>query len=271
MSRPPYRRSGTRLSLPVLAAAGLSFLTCQAGNVDTELVILVDAQTYSQSDFDLILESVARSFEAPDFYTAVMHGTYGKIASSVLLYNMPGEQVGVSWTELTTQQDFFNFAQSVRSIAYPNAGGNVSYASALTTAAAHFNSSPSVGTVQQITLIDDATGFWTVNPAATRAARDSALASGVDVINAMVFDAAYQEATITNYYNANIVSPNGSVSVISTPQGGPKSGADVSLVNHATHVSMAGPTLQSVPEPSSSLLLAFAGSLLVTLRRRAKD
>lgn len=240
-----------------------------ASNVDTELVILVDAQTYSQSDFNLILEGVASSFEQPDFYAAATAGGFGKMASSVMLFNVPGEQIGVSWTELTTQQDFFNFAQSVRNIAYPNTGGNVSYASALTSAANHFNASSSVGTVQQITLIDDATGFWQVNPGATLAARDAALASGVDVINAMVFDAAYQEATVTSYYNANIVSPNGSVAVVSTPQGGPKSNAEIALATQAIQTTVAAPTLQAVPEPGSSLLLVLGGSLLLSLRRRA--
>lgn len=252
-----------------LIAACSIYPAAMASNVDTELVILVDAQTYSQSDFNLILEGVASSFEQPDFYAAATAGGFGKIASSVMLYNVPGEQVGVSWAELTTQQDFFNFAQSVRNIAYPNTGGNVSYASALTSAAAHFNASPSVGTVQQITMIDDATGFWQVNPGATLAARDAALASGVDVINAMAFDAAYQEAAVTNYYNANIVSPNGSLAVVSTPQGGPKSNAEIALATQTIHATVAGPSLQAVPEPGSSLLTALGGSLLLIFRRRS--
>lgn len=264
-----HRRIGLRhLWCPLVAACSV-YTAAEASNVDTELVILVDAQTYSQSDFNLILEGVASSFEQPDFYTSVTLGGFGKIASSVMLFNVPGEQVGVTWTELTTQQDFFNFAQSVRNIAYPNTGGNVSYASALTSAAAHFNASPSDGTVQQITLIDDATGFWQVNPGATQAARDGALASGVDVINAMVFDAAYQETAVTNYYNANIVSPNGTVAVVSTPQGGPKSNAEISLATQAISATVAGPTLQAVPEPSSSLLMVLSGSLLLGYRRRA--
>lgn len=266
-SRP--HRSGLRRLLSTALAGSFLCGFARAGNVDTELVILVDAQTYSQSDFNLILEGVASSFEQPDFYAAATAGGFGKIASSVMLFNVPGEQVGVSWAELTTQQDFFNFAQSVRNIAYPNTGGNVSYASALTSAANHFNASPSVGTVQQITLIDDATGFWQVNPGATLAARDAALASGVDVINAMVFDAAYQETTVTNYYNANIVSPNGSVAVVSTPQGGPKSNAEIALATQAINATVAGPSLQAVPEPGSSLLLVLGGSLLLGLRRRA--
>lgn len=260
---------GLRIGL-LASMAGLPAATCEADNVDTQLVILVDAQTYSQSDFNLILDSVAKSFEKTDFQTAVMQGMYGKMASSVMLYNLPGQQVALNWTELTTQQDFLNFASSVRSIAYPNTGGNVSYASAISAAAAHISSSSSQGTTQQITLIDDATGFWQVDPTGTKAARDAAIASGVDIINAIVFDAAYQESAVNSYYATNIVSPNSSVTVLSTPQGGPKSAADLGLVSDSISGSVTGPAIAAVPEPAAAGL-ALLGSLLGITRRRRKD
>ena len=259
-----------------IAAVGvLSSKPARAGNVDTELLILVDAQTYSQSDFNLILDNVAKSFERPDFFTAVTQGgVYGKIASSVMLYNLPNNPVAITWRELTTQQDFFNFATSVRSIAYPNTGGNVSYAAALNSAASHIAASPSNGSVQQITIIDDGTGFYQADPTGTQAARNAALASGVDVINAVVFDGAWQEAAIDSYYQANIVSPGASVSVISSPQGGPKPNADLTLISTAVQTSVTAPAVQfaqAVPEPTTPIALGLAGILAATRRRRAAD
>jgi hypothetical protein len=273
----PFPNSSPRLRSVILAlaAAGALVFPSRAGNVDTELLILVDAQTYSQSDFNLILDNVAKSFESTDFYTAVTQGgVYGKIASSVMLYNLPNNPVAVSWRELTTQQDFFNFAASVRSIAYPNTGWGVSYAAALTSATNHMNASPSNGTVQQITIIDDGTGFYQADPAATKAARNAALASGVDVINAMVFDGAWQESTITSYYQANVISPTGTVSVVSSPQGGPKPSSDLGLITTAVQTSVTGPSVQyaqTIPEPTAPMALGLAGMMALLRRRRVVD
>ena len=273
----PFPQSPSRLrsAALILAAAGALAFPSRAGNVDTELLILVDAQTYSQSDFNLILDNVAKSFESTDFYTAVTQGgVYGKIASSVMLYNLPTNPVAVTWRELTTQQDFFNFATSVRSIAYPNVGAGVSYAAALTSATSHMNASPSNGTVQQITIIDDGTGFYQADPTATKAARTAALASGVDVINAVVFDGAWQESTISNYYQQNVISPTGTVSVVSSPQGGPKPTADLGLITAAVKTSVTGPAVQyaqTIPEPTAPIALGLAGVIAMLRRRRVVD
>ncbi|RYD62333.1 MAG: DUF1194 domain-containing protein [Verrucomicrobiaceae bacterium] len=263
-------------ALALAAAGAFSLQPSIAGNVDTELLILVDAQTYSQSDFNLILDNVAKSFESNAFYTAVTQGgVYGKIASSVMLYNLPTNPVAITWTELTTQQDFLNFATSIRNIANPNTGWGVSYAAALTSATNHMNASPSNGTVQQITIIDDATGFYQADPAATNAARNAALASGVDVINAMVFDAAWQEATVNNFYQNNVISPGtGSVTVVSSPQGGPKPNNDLTLITSGIQTTVAGPAMAhaaAVPEPTAPMAFGLAGIFALMLRRRAED
>lgn len=246
-------------------------LDCRAANVDTELVILVDAQTYSASDFNLIIENVAQSFERQDFIDSVMNGIYGKMATSVMLYNLSGQQVATTWTELSTPQQFASFAQTVRSITYPNRGGNVSYAAAITAATNSINSSSFVGTTQQITLIDDATGFYSADPAGTLAARNSALAAGVDLINAIVFDAAYRETEIANFYNTNVVNQPGGVTLVSSPQGGPKSSLDLSQISASITTQISEPTIaiSAVPEPSGFLFMGAAMLIGAGFRRRS--
>lgn len=249
----------------------LAVLDCRAANVDTELVILVDAQTYSASDFNLIIENVAQSFERQDFIDSVMNGIYGKMATSVMLYNLSGQQVATSWAELSTPQQFANFAQTVRGIAYPNRGGNVSYAAAITAATNSINSSSFVGTTKQITLIDDATGFYSADPAGTLAARNSALAAGVDLINAIVFDAAHRETEIANFYNTNVVNQPGGVTLISSPQGGPKSSLNLSQISTSISSQISEPTMtiSAVPEPSGLLLMGASALVFCAgLRRR---
>jgi Protein of unknown function (DUF1194) len=257
------------LSAPILSLAMVA-ATSQAASVDTELVLLVDAQTYSQSDFVLILESIASSFEQQAFQDAVIHGSLGKMAASVILFNAPGEQIGVSWIELSSTLDLDNFAQSVRAIGYPNAGGNVSYSSAITTAAAQLASNQFTGTTRQITLIDDATGFWAADAAATLAARNAALATSADVINAIVFDAQYSEGAVQNFYNNSVVSPGGNLAVVSTPQGGPKTLSQIQSVIASVTGTVSQPTVTAtaaIPE-SSSLVLLGLGSLIAFRRRR---
>lgn len=271
MSTAPLSLVSTRLC-SMASLLMLSALPVSAIAVDTELVLMVDAQT-GQSDFNLILESVASSFEQQSFQDAVLNGQTGKMAASVWLYNLSGEQVGLSWTEISSVQDMYNFAQNVRAISYPISGGNVSYASALTTAANQLASNNFTGTTRQITLIDDATGFWTPDPVGTQAARNAALASGVDVINAIAFDAQYAVHVVSGYYNDNVVSANGILSVVATPQGGLKSSADINAIITSVSGNVAAPTvaatgaINAVPEPSSFVLLGL-GSLLAMRRRR---
>ncbi len=253
--------------------SGFAILPCSAIAVDTELVLMVDAQTYSQSDFDLILDSVARSFENQTFQNAVLNGQTGKMAASVFLFNMPGEQVGIPWMELSSAQDMNFFAQNIRSILYPNSGGNVNYATAISTGASQLNGNNFTGTNRQITLIDDATGFWPADPIGTRFARDAALASGVDVINAIAFDAQYNELAVSEFYNNNFVSPGSQTAVVSTPQGGSKSSSQINTVITAVTGTVSSPTIAAtgsitaVPEPSA-LAMAGLSSLLVLRRRR---
>ncbi len=260
-----------KFALPLLMGMAMSVAPCQAAAVDTELVLLVDAQTYSQSDFTLILESIASSFEQQAFQEAVLGGTLGKMAASVILFNAPGEQVRVPWVQLSSTLDLNNFAQSVRAIGYPNAGGNISYSSAINTAASQLASNQFQGSTRQITIIDDATGFWAADPNGTLAARNAALATSADVINAIVFDAQYSESAVNSFYGNNVVSPGGgNLAVVSTPQGGNKSLAQIQSVISSVVGTVSQPTVvatASVPE-SSSLILLGLGSFVAFRRRR---
>ena len=252
----------------VLSAQGLV-----AQSVDREIAILVEGRTSESSDFDLILESVALSFESQEFLSAVAAGPIGSIAASVIFYNAgnSGEQVALDWMNLTTAQELQNFATAIRGLTQPTGGGNVNYATAISTAAASIASSTFTGTESQITLIDDGTGFFAANPAATSQASANALASGVDVINAVVFDTAFASDRIEDYYRTNIVSSPDGIVTVESPQGGPKSELDLSLIGDSIVTAVTSDTIDSselaaVPEPSQVLLLAI-GMLTVVSRR----
>ena len=270
-----FFKARTPLALTIaLVTLGLS-APSQAVQVDSELVILVDAQTFSQSDFDFILNGVAESFEQQSFIDSVVSGPFGSIAASVVLFNSNnGETVGLPWMQLSSASDLQNFADSVRNVANSTPFGQVSYAGAIATGAAQLASSVYEGAVRQLTIVDDGTGFFQANPNATRNARDAALASSADVINGVIFDVAFQEQTAANYYNNYVVGGGGGVEVIGSPQGGPKSVEFTTAIASAITAQVSEPTIvaaeeaaaAAVPEPSTLVLLF--GSLTFLVRRK---
>ena len=269
-----YQINRWKMLLALLFLVGALFSAkTQAMNVDTELVILVDAQTFSQSDFDLILDGVAQSFESQSFIDDVAAGAEGRIAASVILFNSNNSQtVGIPWMALSSASDLQNFATSVRNLANPTPFGNVSYAGAISSGAAQIASSVYQGAVTQLTIIDDGTGFFSANPIATRAARDAALVSSVDIINGVIFDVAFQVGLAESYYNDNVVGggPQGTIEAIGSPQGGPKSAAEIAAIETAiaNQITFAtSSTLSNVPEPSSLVLCLVGLGFLATRRR----
>ncbi len=255
-------------------ACSLGIGSLKAINVDSEIVILVDAQTSSLSDFDLILDGVARTFEQQSFIDTVAAGANGSIAASLVLFNNGNTQtIEIAATQLSSAADLQNFATSVRNVTRSNQGGNVDYAGAIAAGAAEIASSAFEGTVRQLTLIDDGTGFFEANPGSTRAARDTALASSVDVINSVVFDAEFQEQRVTDFYEENIVGAvsgaNGTVAVIGSPQGGTRPQAALDAIEESIQTQLASPTTNAVPEPSSALYLLTMAGVILFRRKRA--
>ena len=66
----------------VVAMSCACSISANAVTVDSEIVILVDGQTFSQPSFDLALEGVAQAFEQQSFIDSVVSGPFG----SCLLY-----------------------------------------------------------------------------------------------------------------------------------------------------------------------------------------
>ena len=254
--------------------ASLFAARAQAVSVDTELVVLVDAQASPSSNFGLILEGVAQAFEQQTFIDSVTNGPFGSIAATVVLFNSgSGEAIGIPWMELSSSSDLQNFATSVRNITNPNIGGNVNYASAIATGAAQIASTAFEGTLRQLTVVDDGTGFFAANPSATQSARDAALASSVDVINAVVFDAAFRENAVSNFYNDNIVGGGGALELVANPERQNNAPEVTAAIEVAITETVSQPTidsnaLNSVPEPSVSLLSGLAAFALLIRRRR---
>ena len=266
--------------LPLLASSliGTGELTAQTP-VDSEIVILVDGQTLSQDRFDFILDGVAQAFEQQSFVSSVASGPIGSIAASILVLNGTGASTAIPWMELSSASDLQTFADSVRDIPR-TASFSVNYANAITAATATIASDVVAGTISQITIVEDAS-FININNtfAQVTGARDAALASGVDVINSLVYNAgdADRETAIQNFFDGAVIGGGGEATVIGG--GGflaaaPAPGSALAdLVSDGVAETVTLPTVEAnnlaaIPEPSVVLLGALSGLTLLSRRRQ---
>lgn len=270
----------THRSASFIRVVGISLIgsaSLLAAPVDSEIVILVDGQTFSDASFDLMLDGIAQAFEQQSFIDSVAGGPYGSIAASVMLFNGSGTSTAIPWVEMSSAIDLQNFASSVRNITAPPSFNLISYVDAISAGAASIAASTAEGTLKQMTIVEDG-GFFLFSDtgAEIQAARDTALAGGVDVINSVIYNAGGgRETAIQNYYDANVVGggDGGTATVIGGSSFGAPGGALGDAIEESISENVNQPTIDSnnlatVPEPSVSLLGGLSGLLLLLHRRR---
>ena len=263
----------------LLALSCVGSLSLYAAPVDSEIVILVDAQTFSAGSFDLALEGVARAFEQQSFVDSVASGPFGAVAASVLVFGSNGTTTEVPSTNLSSESDLSIFADAVRSVTQPPSFGTISYVDAISTAAASLAASSAEGTLRQLTVIEDGAFFLFNNTAAEiSAARDVALANSFDVINSVVYNAGVtggaRADAIEGFYNANVVGggPGGEVEVVTGSLFGAPAGAVGEEIANTIAAQVSQPTVEavtlaSVPEPSTLFLGGLSFAVLLVRRR----
>ena len=250
-------------------------ISANAVTVDSEIVILVDGQTFSQPSFDLALEGVAQAFEQQSFIDSVVSGPFGSIAASVIVFGSGGTTTQIPWMELSSAGELQTFANSVRNITAPPSFGTISYVDAIAAGAASIAASTVEGTFTQLTIIEDGGFFFFSDTGAEiQAARDTALANGVDVINSVVYNAAGRVEAIQDFYDANVASggEQGTATVIGGSFFGAPNAAITDVINESVSESITQPTidansLASIPEPTTALLAAFSSLILLSRRR----
>ena len=275
----------TQSSSSCFKVASLSFFctgVIEAAPVDSEILVLVDGQTFSNSSFDMMMEGVAQAFEQQTLIDSLAEGPYGIVAASIMVFSSNGTATAIPWMEMSSVGDLQAFATSVRSIERPFSFGTISYVDAISEAAASIAGSAAEGVIQQMTILEDGGSFnFSDNGSEIQAARDEALASGVDVINSIVYNAggtfngASREELVQNYYDANVVNggEHGTTTVIGGSTFGDPGGALTASIQESIVDGVSQPTidsiaLSSVPEPSVSLLGGIACFAMLARRRR---
>ncbi|HEY1121631.1 MAG TPA: DUF1194 domain-containing protein [Haloferula sp.] len=248
-----------------------------AESVDTELLLLVDStqRGLNNRDFDALMDSYADAFSSAAVMNSIQSGSYGKIAVSLVFFGNANTQVvGIPWMSIGSAAEAQTFAAILRAIDRPASPGSIQVSNALLaaiplfgteTGSAATNGFESVSQIVEFVAASTPAGNSTAGVAA---AKNQALASGVDVINAIAV--GNQSGNIANYFANNVIGgETGGVVASST-----NSALNGNLSNFlASQVSGqvgagAAESLSAVPEPSALFALAGGFGLLCLRRRR---
>jgi len=262
-----------------LAAAAVIVNMSYGIEVDTELMLLVDVSgSVDSTEYSNMMNGYVRAFRDSSVIDAIQSGRSGSIAASVVFWSGANDQqVGVDWMLIDGAESASLFASQLEATSRPFAGmtaigSGVNYGTTL------FGSETggAANGFESAAQIIDVSGDGTDNntppdnadrAANVRAARDASLAAGVDMINGLPIGNA--GGALEQYYVNNVI--GGSAGGVEAFTQAAVDFADVesALVKKLQREVSAGATVSTtVPEPSSSLLIAVAVSVFALRRRR---
>lgn len=257
-----------------LCAAALA--TSSSGvEVHSELLFLVDvSRSVNSRQYTTLIDSIAQTFESSSVIDSITFGGTTSVAASLVFWSSSDQQeVAVSWLEISDLASAQQFANLVSASVRPFTGLG-SPASALNFAPALFGtetggvSNGFESARQSITLIGGSRESAPGTEADVAAARDSALAAGVDQISVITTNGRVSR---NNYYRDNVLgaAPGGQASIRDANlNGDPLAAFEETVIFSGTEGALEPPTNVSVPEPSSMLLLGLGGFGLAMRRRR---
>lgn len=184
-----------RIKQPLAAAAltatllmGNGLNTAQAIDVKTEILLLADVSgSLDDADFNLQRDGYAAAFQSAIVKGAI--AASGPIAVS-LVYWSDGQDIAVPWTLISNDAESDAFAAAILAAPRTSSGGT-RMAAAMDFGTPLFNNNfESKRQVMDISGdgADTDNGFQNLNAPNVQGARDNALASGVDTINALWID-----------------------------------------------------------------------------------
>lgn len=252
------------LSLALAGAMSVaSFNVADAATVvDVELQLLVDVSgSVSSSEFALQRDGYVNAFKSSTIQDAILstgNGRLGKIAAELIYWSSASQQaVAVGWSLLDSMDSINAFADAISIAARPFSGGT-NIDSAINFGYPRFNTNDYDGSSQVI----DVSGDGTSNSTLTAAARDAALAAGIDRINGLPIGGS---ASIENFYSNYVVGGDGSFLVSAATFGDFSDAVQKKL---ELEISGGGPA--PVPLPGAVWLLGGAIAGLGAVRRRER-
>jgi hypothetical protein len=249
--------------------------TAEAESVDSELVILVEVtnRALNDAEFGQVMDSYATAFTSSQVLDSIQSGSYGRIAVSLMFYgNATTQSVGIPWMMIGSAAEAEQFATLARGVVRPTGtGGTPSVPAALAAASLAFGSETGGagnGFESTTQIVEIAAGSVpTGNSTEVTAARDSALASGVDLINAIGL--GNRDGAIATYYATNVIGGEAG-GVVATSNAAPiDAGLTAALTGQLSGGVGAGAaaSISPIPEPSTAFAL-LSGLALLAIRRR---
>lgn len=274
-----FHRPLVRLKTAAAICSGIIFVgihtEARATAVDVELVLLVDASTNgtTAAEFSNLLNAYATTFTSSQVLDSIQSGGHGRIAVSLQFYGgATTPQVGIPWMSIGNATEAATFASLVQNLTRPATAGRSLVAPGLNFATQTFGTETggsSNGFESTLQIIDVVATTVPTNATTTvvRAAGDAAIASGVDVINAVALGGATRTAAIANYFQANVVDS----AVVGLP-----ATVSTSVLNRnllATNVAgiyaaNLSASVTAIPEPSVGFGVASTICLILLRRKR---
>jgi hypothetical protein len=248
-----------------------------AESVDSELLLMVDStqRGLNNRDFDELMDSYADAFSSSAVMNSIQSGSYGRIAVSLVFFgNASTQVVGIPWMSIGSAAEAQTFALLLRAINRPASPGTIQVNDALLAAIPLFGAetggaaSNGFESAAQIVEFVAASTPGGNSTAGVAAARNQALASGVDVINAIAV--GDQAANIANYFASNVVGGQAGGVAGATSSSALNGNLSNFLASQVSGQVGAGAaqSLTAVPEPSPAIALVFGFGLLCLRRNR---
>lgn len=229
--------------------------SASAAPVALELVLLVDVSgSVDNTEYNLQKTGYANAFKNASIHTAIA-GVTGGIAVTYIEWSSAAQQsIEVGWTVLTNAAEATAFGNSIAA-STRNFSGSTAPGSAIT-----FGANSLFGnSIDSLRQVIDVSGDGSQNDGTnTLAARNAALAAGIDTINGLAILGS--EAGLATWYQNNIVGGTNAFLEVAN---------DFGDFERAV-IAKIGREIRDVPEPATLALLgvALAGMAAASRRQR---
>ena len=240
------------------AAIGLASIAfapaAHAVPVDLELQLLVDVSgSVNSSEFALQAQGYADAFRSAEVQNAIAGGQIGSIAVQLVFWSGSSQQaIGVDWVQLSSAADANSFADAILAAGRPFRGGT-QISSAIDFGAAQFANG-----FEGTRNVMDVSGDGRSNASRTAAARDAALAGGIDTINGI----AIGDEAVRQFYEDNVIGGIGAFVLLASTFEDFDAAIRQKLL---VEISMGN----EVPVPGAVVFLITGAAGIAGLRRRA--